>query len=355
MHELLTRMADDLKLAQGTHERMEDYERRLLWSALGRMAEAALHDRYDGMPEGEISVTRFRRRIEHLIEAYDALFPAIGFRAALAGQEDASLAGGADALYRLMLENGMAYHRASYVAPPRAVRQPLGGIVFIRGQMPPAEECASGFSAYQLREKWQGQPADASQAEAVRAMFQLDAPLDEGLPDCLAAHAVFSPVPEGARLMYLRTDGEFLKGYWQAHPSSEFTLGREKDAFGAMCYYLCRMPQHGRAERWKIPEWCDHGLLAHSFLLQMGTLPSTHFRRDGAIVHLRCGYQYPREEQRFLAYVSWPEPGSTGFRIATERVLSAPFFEGIRVLLTALGFSFIEDETDEKQKGELFA
>ena len=340
MHELLTRMADDLKLAQGTHERMEDYERRLLWSALGRMAEAALHDRYDGMPEGEISVTRFRRRIEHLIEAYDALFPAIGFRAALAGQEDASLAGGADALYRLMLENGMAYHRASYVAPPRAVRQPLGGIVFIRGQMPSAEECASGFSAYQLREKWQGQPADASQAEAVRAMFQLDAPLDEGLPDCLAAHAVFSPVPEGARLMYLRTDGEFLKGYWQAHPSSEFTLGREKDAFGAMCYYLCRMPQHGRAERWKIPEWCDHGLLAHSFLLQMS---------------MAFGRPFPARSVISTFTSFWPEPGSTGFRIATERVLSAPFFEGIRVLLTALGFSFIEDETDEKQKGELFA
>ena len=45
MHDLLTRMAGDLALAQGTNERAADYERRVLWSALGRMMTAALYDR----------------------------------------------------------------------------------------------------------------------------------------------------------------------------------------------------------------------------------------------------------------------------------------------------------------------
>ena len=40
MHDLLTRMAGDLALAQGTNERAADYERRVLWSALGRMMTA---------------------------------------------------------------------------------------------------------------------------------------------------------------------------------------------------------------------------------------------------------------------------------------------------------------------------
>ena len=88
----------------------------------------------------------------------------------------------------------------------------------------------------------------------------------------------------------------------------------------------------------------DYGWLAQIVLHQAGTLPPATVRRDGALVHLSCGYLYPARERRFLSLYSWPAPGARGFRAAAERVLAATFFDGFRALYEALGLSFVESK-----------
>ncbi len=371
MHDLLTRMAGDLALAQGTNERAADYERRVLWSALGRMMTAALYDRVPEAhgedakgvpPEGEISVVHFHRRAAHLIEAYDALFPSLGFVYALAAEvrDNPSLTSferAEKALCDCMMANGLAYHRGYYLRPPKRTRQTLAGVAFVRGLALHEPVQVSGFGAYQ-KESVPLAGTDAAmvedsnegqqEAERVRAMFQLDAPLDASVLDRLVARGTFHPAPDDAQAEYLRTDGAFRKGYWQSRPAPGLTLARVRSPYDRklFSYSFCRVPQRGAEEWMEVPPAYagDYGWLAQIVLHQAGTLPPATVRRDGALVHLSCGYLYPARERRFLSLYSWPAPGARGFRAAAERVLAATFFDGFRALYEALGLSFVESK-----------
>lgn len=349
MHELIVRMADDLTLVRGTEEGVKDYERRVLWSALGRMMSASLFDRSivadSDSRVGETSVIHFRRRIAHLVEAYDAMFPQIGFAVALMedvrknAKESLSFQDVAERIDADARANGMAYHRSQHLLPPRAERQAAGDIVFVRGLPPGVRVLVSGFGAYQRAE------VQGTSTEGVRSMFQLDAPLDVSVLDRLAARGTFRVAAQGRHAEYLRTDGAFQKGYWKAHPAPGLTIVRERMPYGPGRFYFCRTPQGGREEWMALPEAYvdDWGWIAHLVLLRAGTLPPIRFQRAGAIVHIACGYRLPAREQRFLRFYSWPEPGASGWRSATERVMSATLFDGWQELFKALGFSFLEE------------
>lgn len=354
--ELLTCMQSDLGLQRGEHERETDYTLRLLWSALGRMLQAALFDRYSTCAsEAEaagISIVRFKRRIQHLVEAYAGLFPNLMFPQALLAvkddkvREEASLVEIAKYLCQLVLANGMAYHRAYNLLPPMLRRQRCGSVTFVRG-LPPGEPVKiSGLGMYQKSVLTQ-EPATEAEIEAVRDMFQLDNPLNLTLLDYLIQSGKFVPATDSKHLQYFHAK----ERRWREYAKPGIMLAREKISYAQkMVYCLCRRAKNGQEEWLELPksqdrEIYDHGLLAQLFLLQADSLPPAQIRYDGAIVHITCEYLYPGKEQRFLSLFSWPEPGQIGYRAKTHRIMTTDLFKVWRILFEALGYSFTEEET----------
>ena len=59
---LLCRISDEMNILQGASESQDSWKARVIYSALGHMAIASLHDiQEDGSP---VSITHFKRRVD---------------------------------------------------------------------------------------------------------------------------------------------------------------------------------------------------------------------------------------------------------------------------------------------------
>ena len=116
---------------------------RVVYSVAGQMALASLWDHTeDG---GSVSIQHFKSRIGQIFDAYEGIYPKIGF---LLPHDKTDLI---EEMYSIYLRNGFFYHSAYQISPAALATGGNGDLVLHRGISPDLKLFMSGLGFYSVQ------------------------------------------------------------------------------------------------------------------------------------------------------------------------------------------------------------
>lgn len=134
-------IAKELNIGKDKSEKDVEWYRRVVYSAVGRMALATLWNEND---KGEISIRRLKRTTYELLKAYESIVPGINSTSNYGECTDMLC----DSILSTMESAGFFYHRADYYRIAKTKHIKMGEVSFRRG-IYATESCyMSGLGAY---------------------------------------------------------------------------------------------------------------------------------------------------------------------------------------------------------------
>ena len=136
---LLTRASIEYQIIRGKSEDVNQWKIRIIYSVLGKMALASLHDVQEGE---ESSLIHMKRRIEQLAAHYKEMYPELGILMPIDYEELS------DEIYKIYLNTGVIYHKPNRVVMAAQTDTYLNRIRFTRGYEIDAKQMMSGLGTY---------------------------------------------------------------------------------------------------------------------------------------------------------------------------------------------------------------
>ena len=331
---LLETIANDLSIKQGNMESTASYATRLVYSAVGRLMLAALHDRIEREPGDEdmVSVKHLTDKGKDILRAYIKMYPNF-----LPIENADQLI---DYFYDVYATSGHLYHTAYYVAPAAYKNAVSQGVSLCRGISLHLPVCMSGLGLWKRTE-------EVDTPTSVQKMFCLsDLTLEQQWNHLLSlAKWEQSELSDG--LQYLNTQS-FRKGYWLDQPEKNVQISVARIGMtGTEIYYLYRTEQNTLYLS-QIPSWRteENGqfLIMNACLCVNGSLPPIVVRNDGSIVHLQIGYILPPAENTLLHLYSWPA-SYTNIPDKFARIMCTEVYHALKPVYEAIGFQFQEESS----------
>ena len=324
-------IAKELNIGKDKSEKDVEWYRRVVYSAVGRMALATLWNEND---KGEISVRSLKRTTYELLKAYESIVPEINSTSNY-GECTVMLC---DSILSTMESAGFFYHRADYYRISKTKNIKMGEVNFCRG-IYATESCyMSGLGAYT-------KVANAEENEGT--FLSLEKPqfvLQKLIESASRKECDF----EKEKVEYLKMEGPFEKGYWTGQPNFQFqySLARinERDAF-LQTYYLVRNTSDGMKAA-ELPTWVsedrNYTVLSTALLQYYQQMPHVIIKHGEEIAKIEIEYRlHPDVENLILAY-SWPQryDGENGpFSRIIPKSLSGTF----KKILVDTGYNVRED------------
>lgn len=324
-------IAKELNIGKEKFEKDVEWYRRVVYSAVGRMALATLWNEND---KGEISVRSLKRTTYELLKAYESIVPEINSTSNY-GECTVMLC---DSILSTMESAGFFYHRADYYRIAKTKNIKMGEVNFCRG-IYATESCyMSGLGAYT-------KVANAEENEGTflgleKPQFVLQKLIEPASwRDCNF---------EKEKVEYLKMEEPFNKGYWMGQPNFKFqySLARinERDAF-LQTYYLVRNTSDGMKAA-ELPTWVsedrNYTVLSTALLQYYQQMPHVIIKHGEEIAKIEIEYRlHPDVENLILAY-SWPQryDGENGpFSRIIPKSLSGTF----KKILVDTGYNVRED------------
>lgn len=324
-------IAKELNIGKDKSEKDVEWYRRVVYSAVGRMALATLWNEND---KGEISVRSLKRTTYELLKAYESIVPEINSTSNY-GECTVMLC---DSILSTMESAGFFYHRADYYRIEKTKNIKMGIVNFCRG-IYATESCyMSGLGAY----------TKAANAEENEGTFlSLEKPqfvLQKLIESASWRECDF----EKEKVEYLKMEEPFEKGYWTGQPNFQFqySLARinECDAF-LQTYYLVRKTSEGMKVA-ELPTWVsedrNYTLLSTGLLQYYKQMPPVIIKHGDEIAKMEIGYRlYPDVEKLILAY-SWPERYD-GENSLFSRIIAKSLSGTLKKILVDTGYNVKED------------
>lgn len=327
---LLQIISERFDIEKGKNEEVIDWKIRVVYTVTGLMGYASLFDVYSKDP---ISIDHMKKRIDHIITSYKALYPEIESHVQL---ETEAIKDEIEKIYR---HSGVIYHKPNRIVPSMKREELFNGILFQRGISLDEISKVSGLGLYTKRD-------GKGNIERVRKMFGLQSIDFSKLYRKILKQADWQDcsLPEND-IEYLRLTPPFMNGYWKSSPDRVKDISILRTRFkGKHFYYLYRYVD-SRMEISQIPDWQvdDHQYMkiACALLMSNGKMPTITYKRDKPIVYIQLGYLLPPSELNFLKLYSWPN-FQTSFPNDFSRIMTEEAFEVFRILLTEEGFQFLE-------------
>lgn len=324
-------IAKELNIGKDKSEKDVEWYRRVVYSAVGRMALATLWNEND---KGEISVRSLKRTTYELLKAYESIVPEINSTSNY-GECTVMLC---DSILSTMESAGFFYHRADYYRIAKTKNIKMGKVNFCRG-IYATESCyMSGLGAYT-------KVANAEENEGT--FLSLEKPqfvLQKLMESASWRECDF----EKEKVEYLKMEEPFEKGYWTGQPNFQFqySLARinERDAF-LQTYYLVRNTSDGMKAA-ELPTWVsedrNYTVLSTALLQYYQQMPHVIIKHGEEIAKIEIEYRlHPDVENLILAY-SWPQryDGENGpFSRIIPKSLSGTF----KKILVDTGYNVRED------------
>ena len=331
---LLEAIAKELSIRQGNAESTASYAARLVYSAVGRLMLAALHDRIEREPgyENMVSVTHLKQKGTDILRAYIKMYPKY-----LSIDDPDQLI---DYFYDVYSASGHLYHTAYYVAPATYKDAVNQGVSLCRGLSQHLPVCMSGLGLWQ-------RTAEADKPESVQEMFCLSDLTLEQQWNHLLSQAKWERSERSDGLQYLNTHS-FRKGYWLDQSEKNVRISVVKIGMpGSEIYYLARSEEK-LLYLSQIPSWMteENGqyLIMNACLCANDTLPLIRVRKDGSIVHLQIGYILPPNENSLLHLYSWPASYSD-IPNHFYRIMCKEVYQALKPVYEAIGFQFQEESS----------
>ncbi len=327
---LLNRASSEYQITRGKSEDVNQWKIRIIYSVLGRMALASLHDVQEGE---EPSLIHMKRRIEQLAAHYKEMYPELGMSMPIDYEELS------EEIYKIYLNTGFIYHKPNRVVMATPTDACLNGIKFTRGYEIDTKQRMSGLGTYIKEET-------TITTSSFLDMFQLN---QQTLSDCwtlCVKHANWQTFHSELSIEYLRMVPPFERGYWIDKPDNRGVVSLLRTGFkGSQLYYLYKV-ENGALMVSQLPQWqvedYAYRSLSNACLFQEGVLPATTYRYDGDLVYLSFGYLPPPTELYLWKLYTWPT-SITSLPKDFNRVCMRSVFDEIKSVMQKQGYKFIEE------------
>ena len=291
---LLNNISQELKIKKDKEESELYWAARVIYSSLGRIAQASL---FDDLEDGEdISVVRFKNRIIRTLLAYFDIYPDIKEIYTLQPEIYA------DEIYEIFLNTGCLYHSPNRLAPSVKKSASYQNVSFIRGEIG-GNYRVSGLGTYVLADYKDDNP------DKLYEMYKIsDCNLEE-IYNRFLLKGLWEEFNYEGYTEYLRTKGPFSDGYWINKPEKidDFSLMRVNK--GKYLYYLYKNVDDTIFVS-SLPDWmCDgtnYLTLANCIIYHKGNLPNVKISVNDQTVSVCQNYLLPTSLLNFLLLYSWP-------------------------------------------------
>lgn len=337
--DIFSSLAKDLFILRGTKEDVDAWRRRLIYSALGKLALASVWDEEDDLPSVQHFSASIAERQPYYLQILGATADYLGDSALLR-----------DELYSIYLNAGAFYHKKNHLAPAVSSSASDGKTIFLRGCTPLSAHPMSGLGDYSIN------PVSTQRYyHSVQEMFQLHRPLMDLVTECEAdANWENADFPEDSEFLTMQNQKKV--GYWSQKPNEDIAFGlmRVPQAV-SYNYYLYRKSsnewQWSQLQIWQtnpnngqtsIPEWLA---LANGILMSNHLLQPVRCSGDINLMTVSFPYLLPPMEENFFKLYSWPMPNLTlnAFSQRVTRQMATPVYRSFKSVMESLGYFFEEE------------
>ena len=325
-------IAKELNIKKDKSEKDVEWYRRVVYSAVGRMALATLWNEND---KGEISVRRLKSTTYELLKAYESMVPGINSTSNYGEHTDRLC----DSILSTMENAGFFYHRAEYYRIAKTKHIKMGKVKLCRG-IYATESCyMSGLGAY----------TKATNADENDESFSNSFEKPQFVLQKLIESASWRECDfEKEKVEYLKMEEPFEKGYWTGQPNFQFqySLARTKKCETFLqTYYLVRKTSEGMKVA-ELPTWVsedrNYTLLSTALLQYYKQMPHVIIKYGDEISKMEIGYiLYPDVEKLILAY-SWPQRYDGENRLFS-RIIPKSLSGMLKKILVDTGYNVRED------------
>lgn len=314
---------------------------QVVYSVAGQMALASLWDHNED--KSSISIQHFKNRIAQIFDAYEGIYPEIGF---LLPKDKTDLL---EEMYSIYLRNGFYYHSAHQISPAAPATAGNGNLVLHRGSSPDAKLFMSGLGFYSVQK-----PApDRTVAE----MFGLQEQTFESYLEELLGHGEWEPIDWPDNAEFLRLDPPFRWGYWQQIPGKDDRISLARYGEPNKVFVFYRYDNEAYQQK-SIPEWRirdyfsndtggygEYRRIAIALLKRYGTLPDSKADTRGTLVEIKLGYRLPPSEEEFFKLYSWPVQYDFSSQLPQvfTRKMAKQIYPVFKHELEAIGYCFVEE------------
>lgn len=331
----LCQVAETLCIKKGLMESEESFKRRVIYSAIGKIAYASLFDKVE---ESEyITVLHFKNRIKKLVRAYKDMYPEIMTEV----YSDEIVEMVCDGIYSIYLSSGYIYHTPYRIAAAKESRCKYGKTLFTRGNQLADKVRMSGLGMYFLA-------ASESYIEIDAISNYTNIPSQSlverwnSIVDDAKWHYLLG---DELKFEYLRCEN-FSKGYWGDNAMTDGTVSIMRTVSQAEhSYYLYRYNDNG-CEVSQLPNWMtengEYRNISNSCLAFSENLPGILYYNDGEVCYAKLQYLLPNPEKNLYFLYGWPTSFSSIQSSFSERTFTASVFNDIKNFFERLGYCFFE-------------
>lgn len=302
MRILLSDISNFLQIYSNITESQLSFRKRLIYSAIGRMALCSIWDNVDdnqkeneSYNEIKASITYFKRRVENLQKYYQELFPELTNQFLNLNEVFLSM----------YLDNGWLYHSSNWLYPAIEKTVVFGGIKFIRGNITPTSRVImSGLGMYEKGNF----PNDEFEDFCKTFHFTEDY---RKYVNNLLNEVQWNSFNIQENTEYLRLNGNYTRGYWKNLPDSDGKISLLRIGQpGNRLYYFYKYENDSYYVS-SIPNWAtenrEYVRIAIGLMLLNNKWPGYTVKIDGNLAFLRFNYLLPPPELNFFKFYSWPD------------------------------------------------
>lgn len=332
-NDLLSKIFKEMNIRKGSTESENNWKARIVYSAIGQMALASLHDVQEDSDDGQVSITHFKRRIENLYDSYLSMYPELKSFFMIEADELSQN------IYDIFLNAGCIYHSPNRITASIYQVVESGQVLFIRGSALNQRVFRSGLGAY-LPSR------NISSSINVAKMFGLQEVTLLDYWKSVVSKISWSESRFTAKVEYLRTESPFNEKYFKDYPDKDGRISLLRTGMpGSYIYFFYKFCDDTLLNM-QVPSWLTdnygYRLLSNSCLHFLGCLPPATYQVYQDIVLLRLGYLYPPAELNLIRLYSWPERFNKSPFDQFAYILALPVFISIKGELERLGYKFVE-------------
>lgn len=323
---LIDKISRDLQIPRYMGEKDSEWISRILYSATGRIALGSLWDRAE---EEEVSVIRFKKKIEKTWNAYLDIYPDF---ATEYNEETMPMV---EEIYSLYEREGFFYHSPNKVVPCKKTGICFENIIYLRGHTFDTSVSISGLGEYAKASN-----RDANYIDLAR-MFCVDHSSLEEYYKSTIETIKWNVINEKGKIEYLRTQPPFLRGYWKEQPDLDGSISLLRlGSKSGYLYYIYKY-SNGAIMGEEIPEWKTGGYkyrkLANSILYERKVLPPIEIQENDKCVFIRFNYLPAWDLHNFLKLYSWPK---SIYKVPCDfsRVISRTIWKSVKMFIEELGY-----------------
>ena len=321
---LISNISQDLSIRKDVSESDIFWTARVIYSSLGRVAQASLFDVVED--EELISVIHYKNRIIKTLNAYIDIYPEL--KELFCQPEEY-----ADEIYNICLQTGCLYHSPNRISASIKKQVAYSNLDIVRGGSVGEQYCVSGIGTYRIIDSIKG---------CIDELFEMFHIPNESLTvlyDDIIKSAVWAELNGEYSREYLRTDGFYKHGYWVNKPELDGDVSLLRIITGGKyLYYLYKCIEDGMYISSISNHFFDgtnYFTLANSILAHKGTLPKIVISKSNQTVNILQQYLLPNELLNFLLLYSWPKDFKNNNHF--ERIMQKDVFEIFKEMLDYIG------------------